>query len=89
MNIDRMFDEFSAAAKAISRGVSLRDKLRQIGDSEARNCGNCSKWMTRDCKPERERGQFKSCNSSACAEFDRSGEAIRLEAEFRRELAQI
>ena len=47
----------------------VASKRKQLSEMMDRRCGNCSRWMKSTCKPEKERGQFKSINSFACQDF--------------------
>jgi len=84
--VDQIFDAFSKLSNAAHLADARRRKLDQIRSVEKRECGNCEKWMTRDCIPESERGQFKSASSTACHGFVISASRERLAAEFRRQL---
>jgi hypothetical protein len=63
-------------------------KLRQIASLHEKRCGNCWRWMKSSCVPEKKHGQFKSCNSYACDDFDLKDWSC-IENKFREELAEI
>lgn len=93
MDTGKVFDVLVTAvakAGAITHFAGERVlKLQQIRSAEERRCGNCWKWMTRHCVPERHHGDFKSMSSSACRDFELSDAAQELAARFRRELEAI
>lgn len=90
MNADQVFDAFSqlsARVHAMDTVAKLQGELRRL---RTPMCGHCSMWMTNQCKPEKERGQFKSSSSFACSAFDLTRSTVRLieKRESELEIAQ-
>jgi hypothetical protein len=64
----------------------INQKMQQVLNATRRECGNCGLWMTRYCRPEKERGRFKSMGSMACPDFALSSGAQRTRDRFLDEL---
>jgi len=88
-NADRIFDAFDELSRLVHLKEKRRRKLIEVREIEASVCGHCNFWMARECKPEKEHGDFKSMNSIACADFQGDEFSKRLGVQRRTELAEI
>jgi len=88
-DVNAIFDAAGKVFCALIKDDKIREKNDQIRSVTERRCGNCDHWMTSTCRPEKDRKQLKSMNSSACKDFERSYASKRLEAQFRDELQSI
>lgn len=68
--INAIFDAVGKASAYICLKDKLDSKARQLYSVQEHRCGNCWHWMKSSCKPEKQRGQFKNCNSLACQDFE-------------------
>lgn len=68
ISAEQIFDAVDRFSVEVHRRDAIRAKRRKIAEIE-NECGSCSCWMTRSCKPEKERGQFKSMGSCRCGDF--------------------
>lgn len=69
MDAEKIFDAISKVSVIVCLKDKRSRKLKQIASVKHRRCGNCTHWMKSTCAPEKERGEFKSCNSIACKDF--------------------
>jgi hypothetical protein len=86
---DAIFDAVAIAGKISAMEYKVREKREQLKEVAARKCGNCGAWMTSYCKPEKERGQFKSMNSIACSAFGTTPSLEREIERYRTELGEL
>ena len=70
--VDAIFNAIGNASKAVIRHDAIVTKRKEIADAKSKTCGHCFHWMKSSCKPEKENGHFKSCNSYACGDFHRT-----------------
>ncbi len=70
MNVDSIFDAVSQYAASVMAAEAISRKRRQIVEAKQLRCGNCWHWMKRSCKPEKQRGYFKSISSFGCGDFE-------------------
>jgi len=87
--VDAIFDAVGKASSYVHLCHNIREKKEQIRNVQQKRCGNCDHWMKSSCKPEKEKKQFKSCNSFACGDFERDYFSKQLEAKFTEELERI
>ncbi len=88
-DIRDLFDVFLDAARPAIVQHKIRKKREQILSVLKRECGNCAKWMTSGCVPEKAHKQFKSMSSYACGDFELCPDSVRLQEQFTQELAEI
>jgi hypothetical protein len=88
VDVDSIFDAIGKASRYVLLMDERGRKLRQLAGVQSKTCGNCGYWMTRSCIPEKQHGQFKSCNSMGCKDFKLSDKA-GLIPQFTEELRQI
>ena len=86
---DAFWDALAEGMKADAKRYRIQQKQEQIRSVTARRCGNCHHWMKSSCKPEKERKEFKSCNSLACGDFEPSWSRDELLKQFTQELDAI
>jgi len=89
MNVDKIFDAVANASSYVHLMDAIQKKKASIADCTSRKCGNCSRWMTRACAPEKQHGKFMSCNSMGCKEFDLEMWCKELAEERRLELSKL
>lgn len=91
MNVDAIFDAFAQGTSKLHRQDCIRKKRAQWIEAKRKRCGACYHWMKTSCKPEKERGEFKSAASFPCPAFEWSkfdSEWVeKLEAELKELLA--
>ena len=88
MAAETIIDGLLAADSEMQRQRTIREKERQLFQN-TRRCGSCELWMTAKCLPERQHGQFKSCDDSACELFQLSYLGGKRQQELEAELVQL
>ena len=83
-----IFDAMNRASRLMHAECDRRQLQRDIIEAERQSCGNCWKWMKNECKPEKEHGQFKSCESSGCDGFEISDWDAKWVDKLKAELAE-
>ena len=86
---DAIFDAVIAVTAEVHKADAIHKKEQQIASVLAARCGNCDHWMKTSCKPEKERGEFKSMNSVACPDFRLGFSSQMLAEDFRKELREL
>jgi len=86
--VNDFFDAVLQADRVVGLRRQRAEKVAQLNGLKNERCGNCSHWMKVECKPEHERGRFKSASSFACKDFAWDGGG-GLVAVFEKEIAEI
>lgn len=89
MDANAIFDAASKASKFILWQDAINTKTAHINSVLSKRCGHCQYWMTRSCIPEKEHGQFKSCDSVGCRAFTRCSWTEELAEKLRLELDDL
>ena len=89
MNVDAVFDAFGKFSELVHLRDALDKKNGQVRAVTTYRCGNCDHWMKTTCVPEKQHGQFKSCESVACGAFTLSPGSKRLMDQFNAEATEI
>lgn len=89
MDVSRIFEAAEKASKIVNLEDRIRSKEEQIASVTCLKCGNCDHWMKTSCRPEKERGEFKSVSSPACEDFAISPSALMLRDMFTEHLEDI
>lgn len=87
-DIEMIFDALSKASYFVHLNDDRSKKIRQLHDVQSLRCGNCVQWMKSGCKQEKVYKKFKTCNDSACSEFELS-DIGGLIPKFKKELKEI
>ncbi len=84
-----IFDAVIAYEKASQIKYVIKEKEDHIRELEKKLCGHCCLWMTTECKPEKEYGQFKSINTIACKDFSQDPFIRDLIIKVKEEISQL
>lgn len=89
MNVDAIFDAFADVTARVHKADELRKKQQEIAGARRKECGNCWHWMKSTCKPEKDRGEFKSMSSYPCRDFNRDNYSTKRITTLEAELSEL
>jgi len=85
-DVDAIVDAVCRAGELVILADNIAKKKNQIRQVSSKKCGNCGHWMKTTCKPEKERGEFKSSGSMVCHDFVMCHSKHELKIRFEQEL---
>lgn len=89
MDANAIFDALIAASDSVIRADAIRMKKHRILEVKKRECGHCRHWMKSTCKPENEKGIFKSIIDLPCGDFERTQWYIKFIQKLEEELEEF
>jgi len=89
MDANKIFDAVIAASGMMAREYAIQEKKQHIIDISKKECGNCWHWMKSTCKPEKEKGIFKSMSGCPCKDFVWTSSTVELVKKLEKELEEF